>query len=165
MCFDELEAFINDLPEKKGALITVLHKAQEIFGYLPKEVQEFIAEKLNLPVSKVYGVVRFYSYFTMIPRGENHLSICMGTACYVNGAEDLLEVLKKELGIGVGEVSSDGKFSIHTLRCIGACSLAPVLSINGDVYGKVKAADIKGILSNYIESSHESVPKNTEGEE
>lgn len=165
MCFDELEEFIIELPEKKGALITVLHKAQEIFGYLPKEVQKFIADKLNLPVSKVYGVVRFYSYFTMVPRGENHLSICMGTACYVNGAEDLLEVFKKELGIGVGEVSSDGKFSVHSLRCIGACSLAPVITINGDVYGKLKAADIKGILSSYIEASNETVPKKSEGEE
>lgn len=147
--FQELEKFINELPEKKGALILVLHKAQSIFGYLPKEVQVFVADKLGLPKAKVYGVVNFYSFFTMVPKGENPISVCMGTACYIKGSEKILNELKKELGIGVGQVTEDRKFSIDTLRCVGACGLAPVLMVGEKVYGRVSIQQVKNILKKY----------------
>lgn len=149
-CYNRLETFINELPEKKGALISVLHKGQEIFGYLPMEVQHFVAEKLDLPISKVYGVVTFYHYFTMVPKGKFPISVCMGTACYVRGSEKVLNELKKELGIDVGQTTADGLFSIDALRCVGACGLAPVVLVGEDVYGKDKAKDIKTLLSEYI---------------
>jgi NADH-quinone oxidoreductase subunit E len=147
--FHELEEFIKAIPDKKGALIEVLHKAQHIFGYLPEEVQLFVAEKLNVPASKVYGVVSFYSYFTMIPRGEYVVNICMGTACFVRGAAAVLSEFEKQLGIKVGQTTSDGKFTVETLRCVGACGLAPVVTINDKVYGHVTAADVKKILAEY----------------
>lgn len=147
--FEELENFIDSLPEKKGELITALHKAQGIFGYLPKEVQEFIAKKLKLPVSKVYGVVQFYSFFTMVPRGENCISVCMGTACYVRGAEKVYDQFKRQLGIDSGETTPDGKFSLDALRCVGACGLAPVVLVGEKVYGKVTPDMVTKILAEY----------------
>ena len=147
--FAELESFINALPDKKGELVTVLHKAQGIFGYLPREIQEFVADKMELPVAKVYGVVKFYSFFTMQPKGKYAINCCLGTACYVRGAEDIVAELEKELHIKAGQVTPDVKFSIDTLRCVGACGLAPVIIINGKVYGRVKPADIHGILEEY----------------
>lgn len=152
-CFKELENFINSLSEKKGSLIRVLHKAQEIFGYLPSEVQEFIAEKLDLPLSKVYGVVSFYHFFTMVPKGKYPISVCMGTACYVRGAEKVLKDVKDFLNIEVGETTLDGLFSLDCLRCVGACGLAPVVMIGNDVYGKEKTKDIKKILEKYKEKA------------
>ncbi len=148
-CYQELEHFINDLPDLKGALILVLHKAQELFGYLPREVQEFVAAKLQLPLAKVYGVVTFYSFFTMLPKGEHPISICMGTACYVRGADKILEEFKRVLKIDVGEVTPDGKFSIDALRCIGACGLAPVILIGEKVYGRITPKEVKKILREY----------------
>ncbi len=145
----ELEEFINSLPDKKGALIEVLHKAQHIFGYLPKEVQLFVAQKLDLPASKVFGVVSFYSYFTTEPRGEFVVNVCMGTACFVRGAAAVLEELEKDLGIKVGQTTPDGKFTIEVLRCVGACGLAPVVMVNDRVYGHVTPQDIKNILAEY----------------
>lgn len=147
--FQELEDFINSLETKDGALIEVLHRAQGIFGYLPKEVQEFVAEKLNLPIAKVYGVVTFYSFFTTEPRGKNVVNICMGTACFVRGSGDILKEFEKELGIKNGETTSDMKFTLGSLRCVGACGLAPVLTINDKVYGHVTKSDVKTILSEY----------------
>ena len=147
--FEELEVFINSLPSKDGALISVLHKAQEIFGYLPKEVQMFVAEKLGMPVSKVYGVITFYSFFTTEPRGEYVINVCLGTACFVRGAGPVLQEFEKELGIKVGETTEDNKFTIDTLRCVGACGLAPVVTINNKVYGHVTTKDVKKILSEY----------------
>lgn len=147
--FDELEAYIQALPEKQGALITVLHKAQAIFGYLPKDVQLFISEQLKLPVSKVYGVVQFYSFFTMIPKGKHRIAVCMGTACYVKGAEKVLEQFKKLLGIQEGETTVDGQFSLEALRCVGACGLAPVVVIDEQVYGKVSPKKVADMLSMY----------------
>lgn len=147
--FKELEDYISTLPEKKGELITVLHKAQELVGYLPKEVQQFIAEKLKLPVSKVYGVVQFYSFFTMVPRGEHCISVCMGTACYVRGAEKVFNQFKKQLGIEDGETTPDGKFSLDALRCVGACGLAPVVLVGDKVYGKVTQGKVTDILAEY----------------
>jgi NADH-quinone oxidoreductase subunit E/NADP-reducing hydrogenase subunit HndA len=150
--YTELAAFIDGLPDKKGELITVLHKAQGVFGYLPREVQEFVAERMGLPLSKVYGVVKFYSFFTMKPKGRLPISVCLGTACYVRGAEDVVAELSKQLGIAVGEVTEDGKFSLDTLRCVGACGLAPVVIIGEKVYGRVKPADIARILGEYAEA-------------
>lgn len=153
--FQKLEDFINSLPEKKGSLIGVLHKAQEIFGYLPSEVQEFVAEKLELPISKVYGVVSFYHFFTMIPKGKYPISVCMGTACYVRGAEKVLNDIKDFLKIEVGETTVNGLFSLDCLRCVGACGLAPVVVIGKDVYGKEKVKDIQKILMEYLEKEAE----------
>ncbi|MDU1412654.1 MAG: NADH-quinone oxidoreductase subunit NuoE [Clostridium sp.] len=147
--FKELDEFITSLPSKEGALIEVLHRAQGIFGYLPKEVQEFVAEKLNLPVSKVYGVVTFYSFFTTEPRGKNVINVCMGTACFVRGSGDVLREFEKELGIKSGETTSDMKFTLGSLRCVGACGLAPVLTINDKVYGHCTPQQVKEILAEY----------------
>ena len=150
-CFKKLEDFINSLPEKQGSLISVLHKAQDIFGYLPSEVQEFVAEKLDIPISKVYGVVSFYHFFTMIPKGKYPISVCMGTACYVRGAEKVLNDIKDLLKIEVGETTVNGMFSLDCLRCVGACGLAPVVMIGKEVYGKDKTKHIKDIILEYIE--------------
>lgn len=147
--FDKLGSFIDSLPSKEGALITVLHKAQGIFGYLPREVQEFIACKLDISLAKVFGVVTFYSYFTMKPKGKYPVSVCMGTACYVRGAEEVLNEFKRELGIGVGETTADGLFSIDALRCVGACGLAPVVLVGEKVYGKDEAKKVKEIIAEY----------------
>ena len=134
---------------KAGELINVLHKTQETFGYLPAEVQKVIAKELNISEAKVYGVVTFYTFFTMTPKGTHKISVCMGTACYVRGVEKVVEELKKELNISVGEVTPDGKFSLDCLRCVGACGLAPVMMIGEKVYGRVEANQIKEILTEY----------------
>lgn len=147
--FRELETFINTLDTKKGSLISVLHKAQGIFGYLPREVQEFVADKLNESLANVYGVVSFYSYFTMVPKGEHAVAVCMGTACYVRGADKVLNEFQKQLGIKSGETSVDGKFSIDALRCVGACGIAPVVLVGEKVYKKVEPNEVKGIIEEY----------------
>jgi len=148
-CFNQLDEFIIGLPEKKGALISVLHKAQEIFGYLPKEIQEFVADRLDLPLAKIYGVVSFYSFFTMTPKGKYPISVCMGTACFVRGADKVLKELEQKLGIKAGETTLDGLYSIDALRCVGACGLAPVVLVGEEVFGKDEARDIDGILAKY----------------
>ncbi len=147
--FEELEEFILNLPTKKGALIEVLHKAQHIFGYLPKEVQLFVSEKLNVPSSKVFGVISFYSYFTTEPRGEYVINVCLGTVCFVKSADKVMEEFEKQLSIKCGETTSNGKFTLEGLRCVGACGLAPVVVINEKVYGHVTKDDVAKILSNY----------------
>lgn len=147
--FKELENYILTLEDKKSSLIIILHKAQEIFGYIPEEVQEFIVEKIEVPVSKVYGVVSFYNFFSMEPKGKYPISVCTGTACYVRGAEKILEALQKELGLKLGGVTEDGLFSLDSLRCVGACGLAPVMLVGKDVHGKVKPEDVKKIIENY----------------
>ena len=147
--FDKLDSFINSLPTKDGSLIQVLHHAQEIFGFLPKEVQLYIAQSLNIPPSKVYGVVGFYSYFTTEPKGKYKISVCLGTVCFVKGSDKILEQFEKELGIKVGETTDDLLFSLEGLRCVGACGLAPVVVINGKVYGQVKPSDVSNILDSY----------------
>lgn len=145
--YDELKRFIDALPTKQGELIRVLHRAQGIFGYLPREVQVFVAKELGVPVSKVYGVVSFYSYFTMKPKGKYEISVCMGTACYVRGAENVLEELRKKLSIEPGETTQDGKFSLRSLRCVGACGLAPVMLVGDKVYGRVTPDMVDSILA------------------
>lgn len=145
--FKELENYISTFDDKKSSLIIILHRAQEIFGYIPKEVQEFIAKKIEVPVSKVYGIVSFYKFFSMEPKGKYPISVCMGTACYIRGAEKILETLQEELGIKLGRVTNDGIFSLDPLRCVGACGLAPVIFVGKDIYGKIKPKDIKGIIN------------------
>ena len=135
--------------ESRGALIPVLHEAQEIYGYLPIEVQTMIAEGLNVPLSKVYGVVTFYAQFSLYPKGKYNIAVCLGTACYVKGSGDIIEKFKQRLGIEVGECTPDGKFSIEATRCIGACGLAPVLTVNDDVYGRLTVDDVDDILAKY----------------
>lgn len=147
--FQELEKYIDSLPSKKGELIKVLHKAQNIFGYLPEEVQKFVGKKMDVSTAKVFGVVSFYSYFTMIPKGENDIAICMGTACYVRGAEKVLDAIKRETGCEVGKTTEDGKFSITSLRCVGACGLAPVVMVGEKVYGRVTPDMVKEIIDEY----------------
>ncbi len=147
--FQELDDYVDALPETKGELIKVLHKAQNIFEYLPKEVQIHVAKKLKVSTAKVFGVVTFYSFFTMEPKGEYDINVCLGTACYVRGAEKIAEAFSKELGISVGETSADGKFSITGLRCIGACGLAPVVTIGEKTYGRLTADMVKDILKDY----------------
>ncbi|MCF8225661.1 MAG: NAD(P)H-dependent oxidoreductase subunit E [Bacteroidales bacterium] len=143
---EKIHAFCDQCGNEPGELINILHRTQEEFGYLPAEIQEVIADKLALPVAKVYGVVTFYSFFTMIPKGEFPISICTGTACYVRGAEKVLSEFKKLLDIQVGETSADGKFSLSCLRCVGACGLAPVVLVGDKTYGRIAPDDVKEIL-------------------
>ena len=146
---EKVKSICETYGNKAGELINVLHKTQEEFGYLPPEIQKIVARYLNIPVSKVYGVVTFYSFFTMQPKGKYPISLCMGTACYVRGAEKVLDELQKQLGIKVGETTKDGLFSLDCLRCVGACGLAPVLKIGDKVYGRVEASSIKDIIEGY----------------
>lgn len=134
---------------EKGEVINVLHQVQSKLGYLPMEVQEVIAHGLKLPVAHVFGVVTFYSFFSMIPRGEFPISICMGTACYVRGAEKILDEFKRQLNLKVGETSEDGKFSINCLRCVGACGLAPVVMVGEKVYGRILPDQVRDIINEY----------------
>lgn len=147
--FAELDEFIESLNCDDRELIAILHKAQGIFGYLPMVVQSHIAKKLNINVSRVYGVVTFYSFFTMVPKGEYVINVCLGTACFVRGAQPVLEKFEELLGIKNGETTSDGKFTITSLRCVGACALAPVVQINGKTYGNVKLDEVAKILAEY----------------
>lgn len=145
----QLKDFIEKNKEKKGALMMVLHEAQDLFGYLPIEIQQLISEELKVPLSEIYGVATFYSQFTLIPKGENVINICLGTACYVKGGQEITDKLEELLGIKSGETTPDRKFSIDTTRCIGACGLAPVIAINGEVYGKITVDDVEGIIEKY----------------
>lgn len=129
--------------------MTVPHKAQGLYGYLPMEVQQTVANLMGVSLARVYGVVTFYAYFTMVPKGQHPISLCNGTACHVTGSEKLLAALKEQLGIGVGETTPDGRFSIDQLRCVGACALAPVMMVGEKVYGSVSADQIRGILAEY----------------
>lgn len=147
----ELRAFIAEHKDIPGALMPVLQKAQGIYGYLPQEVQQIIADGLDISTSEVYGVATFYSQFSLTPKGKHRISVCLGTACYVLGADKVLEKLEETLGIKSGECTPDGLFSIDSCRCVGACGLAPVVMIDEDVYGKLTPKDIDRILANYKE--------------
>lgn len=147
--YRELDRFIEDNSKVEGALISVLHKGQSLFGYLPEEIQLYISRKMDIPAAKVNGVVSFYSYFKEEPVGENIINVCMGTACFVRGAEKLLVELEQKLGIKAGQVTPDGKFSIDVLRCVGACGLAPVMSIGDKVYPRLTTEDITKILESH----------------
>ncbi|AET70739.1 NADH:ubiquinone oxidoreductase 24 kD subunit [Desulfosporosinus orientis DSM 765] len=148
--YKQLDDYIDSLPYKKENLILILHYAQKLFGYLPDKVQWHIAQKLDIPSAKVYGVVSFYSFFTMKPRGQHSVNVCMGTACFVRGAEKLQNEIEKQLSIKTGQVTSDQLFSLDSVRCIGACGLAPVMTVDGKVHGRLNTSEeIKQVLDNY----------------
>ena len=144
-----LHAVIDELREDKGCLMPIMQKAQEIYGYLPYEVQKMISDELDVPMEKIYGVATFYSQFNLYPKGQYKISVCLGTACYVKGSGDIFNKLETELGITNGQCTADGKYSLDATRCIGCCGLAPVLTVNDDVYGKIVPDDISGILAKY----------------
>ena len=149
----EMEAKLHELIAKykgtKGATMPVLQQAQEIYGYLPIEVQTIIAEKTGIPLEEIFGIVSFYAQFKLNPDGEISIAVCLGTACYVKGSGDIIEEFSKQLNLPVGSTSPDGKYSIEATRCIGACGLAPVLTVNGDVYGRLTKKDVADILAKY----------------
>ncbi|HOH46645.1 MAG TPA: NAD(P)H-dependent oxidoreductase subunit E [Candidatus Cloacimonadota bacterium] len=148
--YEQLKAVIAEKKELQNPVIEILRIAQEIFGYLPIEVQEFIANELGIPASKVYGIVTFYNFFSMKPRGKYIINVCTGTACFVKGAPRLITMLTDQLGIQMGETSPDGKFSLNSVRCVGACSLAPVFVIGEETYGRIDTKDkIVQILKQY----------------
>jgi len=144
-----LRAVIDQHKNDPGALMPILQQAQEIYGYLPIEVQQIIAEEMDIPLEKVYGVVTFYAQFSINPKGQYKISVCLGTACYVKGSGDIFNKLQEKLGIASGEITPDGKYSLDACRCIGACGLAPVLTVNEDVYGRLTVDDIDRILAKY----------------
>ena len=148
---EKLQQIIEKNKNVKGALIPVLHEAQELYGYLPMSVQKIIAEGLNVPLTEIYGVVTFYTQFYLKPKGKYKIQVCMGTACYVKGANIILDKLQEKLGIHVGDCTEDGLFSLEACRCIGACGLAPVITINEDVYGRLSPDDVEDVLNKYRE--------------
>ena len=147
----KLRAVIDANKHDSSALMGVMHQAQEIYGYLPMEVQEIIAEGMNVPLEKVYGVATFYAQFSLSPKGKYNISVCLGTACYVKGAGDIFNRLSERLGIGADECTADGKYSLEACRCIGACGLAPVLTVNEEVFGRLIVDDVDKILAQYAE--------------
>ena len=146
---ERLRAVIAEHKDDPGALMPILQNAQDIYGYLPIEVQTIIAEALEIPLEKVYGTVTFYAQFSINPKGKYRISVCLGTACYVKGSGDIFNKLQERLGIGNGEITPDGKFSLDACRCIGACGLAPVITVNDDVYGRLTVDDVDKILEKY----------------
>ncbi|MDF2592835.1 MAG: NAD(P)H-dependent oxidoreductase subunit [Clostridia bacterium] len=143
---DKLASYIEGLEHAEGDLINILREAQEIFGHLPAEVQLFVARKLGIPAAKVYGVATFYSYFTMQQRGKHIISVCLGTACFVKGADKIVEEFRKQLNIHDGTTTSDGMYTLDSIRCVGACGLAPVVIVDGKVHGRVKPEDVSAII-------------------
>ena len=146
-----LRAVIAEYRGTKGAMMPVLQKAQDIYGYLPIEVQKIIADEMDTSLEEVYGITTFYSQFALNPKGKYAIAVCLGTACYVKGAQDLVDRITLKLGLTPGSTTPDGKYSLDATRCIGACGLAPVLTVNEDVYGRLKKEDIDGILEKYMD--------------
>lgn len=147
--FAKLEAVIDAKKDLQGPLMPVLHEAQHIFGAIPVEVQSVISERMNIPLADIYGVITFYSQFTLQPKGEYVIGVCLGTACYVRGAQEIVEKIEALTGVKVGKTSEDGLFTLEATRCIGACGLAPVLTVNEDVYGRLSLSDVPGIIAKY----------------
>ncbi|MEG1011593.1 MAG: NAD(P)H-dependent oxidoreductase subunit E [Ruthenibacterium sp.] len=145
----QLVSWLTENKDMPGVTMPALQKAQEIYGYLPIEVQRIVADTLDKPLAEIYGISTFYSQFSLCPKGEFKVSVCLGTACYVKGSGKIFESLQKKLGIGSGECTADGKFSLDACRCIGACGLAPVMTINDDVYGRLTGDELDGILAKY----------------
>ena len=145
----ELKAFIEEWKEKPGNLIMVLHQVQQTYGYIPREVAIEVSELLNVPLAKIYGVVTFYNFFKLQKAGKYIIQVCLGTACYLRGGDDLMKTLERELGIGVNGTTPDGLFSIEAVRCLGCCGLAPFIVVNGEVHGKLETKDIPGIVEKY----------------
>ncbi len=146
---EALLSAIHELRDEKGSLMPIMQKAQEIYGYLPIEVQTMISDELHVPLEKIYGVATFYSQFALNPKGRYQISVCLGTACYVKGSGDIYNKLMDLLGIAGGECTPDGKFSLDACRCVGACGLAPVMMINDEVYGRLSVDDVEAILAKY----------------
>ncbi len=140
---------LAQLKNTRGGLMPALQEAQNIYGYLPKEVQIIVAEEMGVSLSEVYGVVSFYAQFTIVPKGKYKIGVCLGTACYVKGSGDILSEVEKQLGIKAGEITADAKFSIEATRCVGCCGLAPVMTVNEDVYGRITPKDVASILAKY----------------
>lgn len=153
---DEIKNVCRKYGNDPGELINILHGVQDTLGYLPKEVQELIALELGISAARVYGVVSFYSFFTMKPKGKYPISVCMGTACYVRGAEKVLDEFKRQLGIEVGETTADGLFSLDSLRCVGACGLAPVVMVGQKVFGRLTQSSVKGIIDEFVNLEREA---------
>ncbi len=145
----KLQEIIDKYKDTKGALIPVLHEAQELYGYLPIEVQKKISEGLNVPLTEIYGVVTFYTQFSLKPKGKYRIQVCMGTACYVKGSGLILDKLKEKLGINVGDCTEDRLFSLDACRCIGACGLAPAIMVNDEVYGRLTEKDLDDVIEKY----------------
>lgn len=147
--FIELKDYIDSVKDVDGSLMQVLHKAQETFGYLPIEVQKFVSSELDIPLAEVYGVATFYTQFAIEPKGKHKIGVCLGTACYVKGAQLIMDKLAKELDIKVGETTPDNLFTFEATRCLGCCGLAPVMMIDQDVYGKLEPKKVPEILAKY----------------
>ena len=147
--YELIGQMIDAYKDKEGSLIQVLHAAQEIYGYLPLELQKFIAQRMDIPMSEVHGVVSFYSFFSTKERGKHTIHVCMGTACYVRGAQKIVENLEEKLNVKVGEVTADKKFTLDVARCIGACGLAPAVMVDDDVYRQVSIAGVDSMLAQY----------------
>ena len=145
----EISAFIEEWKSKPGNLIMVLHQVQQTYGYIPRNIAIEISERLSVPLAKIYGVVTFYNFFKLEKAGKYKIQVCLGTACYIRGGDDLLKALEKELGIGLNSTTPDGLFSIEAVRCLGCCGLAPVIVVNGNVHGRVTAKDVPAIIEQY----------------
>ncbi len=145
----ELKAFIEEWKSKPGNLIMVLHQVQQAYGYIPRNIAIEVSEMLEVPLAKIYGVVTFYNFFKLQKAGKYIIQVCLGTACYLRGGDDLMKEFERELGIGVGGTTSDGLFSIEAVRCLGCCGLAPVVVVNGEVHGKLETKDVKNIVDKY----------------
>lgn len=152
---NEFMTFVKENNFVKEDLIKVLHRAQKSFGYVPDEIQIIIAKKLDIPLSEINGVVSFYSFFTNVPRGKYAINVCLGTACYVKGAQKILEAFSSELGISLGETTQDGLFTLEACRCIGACGLSPVIMINEDVHGRFEDSNVSALIKEYRKKSQE----------
>ena len=145
----ELKAFIAEWKEKPGNLVMILHHVQQHFGYIPREVAFEVADLIDVPLAKIYGVITFYNFFKLKKPGRNQIQVCMGTACYLKGGEDIIAELEGILGVGVNTVTPDGEFAVEAVRCLGCCGLAPVMVINGEVFGKVKTESLQGIIAKF----------------
>ena len=147
--YEALQNVIDELKNEPGCLMPIMQRAQDIFGYLPEDVQNIIAKGLDIPVSDVYGVATFYAQFNLEPKGQYIISVCMGTACYVKGAQQVLDKLEEVLGVPAGRTTPDGVFTLNATRCLGACGLAPVIMVNDDVYGRLTPDQVAGIIEKY----------------
>lgn len=145
----ELKAFIAEWRDKPGNLVMVLHKVQQHFGFLPREVAFEVADALDVPLAKIYGVITFYNFFKLKKPGRNLIQVCLGTACYLRGGDDILKEIEEALGVGLNTITPDGEFSVEAVRCLGCCGLAPVLVVNGEIYGKVETSALPNILAKY----------------
>lgn len=149
----ELKKFIAEWKPRPGNLVMVLHRIQETYGYVPRQVAFEVADLLEIPLAKIYGVITFYNFFKLKKPGRNIIQVCLGTACYLRGGDDLLQEIEETLGTGVNTTTADGEFSLEAVRCLGCCGLAPVMVINGDIYGKVELSALPGILNKYRKAS------------